>query len=166
MSKKNQKSSGGGKKSSLAMIFMTLITVGACALAGYTFYEMKNMKSGIVGEPKVAERNTTSVMPVYIPMDTFTVSLQPTPNDADRVLYIGLTLRVKDNSSKIIVEQYLPEVRSRLFILLANQTAENISTDEGKAQLIEKIKNTVSNPLAPNRSAEVTDVLFNAFILR
>lgn len=166
MSRKNQKSSGGGKKSSLAMIFMTLIAIGACALAGYTFFEMKNMKSGIVGEPKIAEQDKTPTMPVYVPMDTFTVSLQPTTHDADRVLYIGLTLRVKDDSSKVIVEQYLPEVRSRLFILLANQTAENISTDEGKTQLIEKIKNSVSNPLAPNRSAVVTDVLFNAFILR
>jgi len=166
MSKKNQKSSGGGKKSSLAMIFMTLIAVGACGLAGYTFFEMKNMKSGIVGEPKLAGKETVPAMPVYVPMETFTVSLQPTSNDSDRVLYIGLTLRLKDNSSKVIVEQYLPEVRSRLFILLANQTAENISTNEGKTQLIEKIKKSISNPLAPNRSAVVTDVLFNAFILR
>jgi len=148
------------------MILMMLIAVGACALAGYTFYEMKSMKSAGVGETKVAQKEAVPVMPVYVPMDTFTVSLQPTSKDSDRVLYIGLTLRVQDNNSKVIVEQYLPEVRSRLFILLANQTAENISTDEGKSQLIEKIKNSVSNPLAPNRSAVVTDVLFNAFILR
>ncbi|QLK62413.1 flagellar basal body-associated protein FliL [Enterobacteriaceae bacterium Kacie_13] len=166
MSKKNQKSSGGGKKSSLAMIFMMLIAVGACALAGYTLYEMKNMKSGAVGETSHVAKESAPVMPVYVPMDTFTVSLLPSAKDTDRVLYIGLTLRVKDDNSKLIVEQYLPEVRSRLFILLANQTAEDISTDEGKSQLIEKIKNSVSNPLAPNHSAVVTDVLFNAFILR
>ena len=166
MSKKNQKSSGGGKKSSLAMIFIMLIAVGACALAGYTLYEMKSMKSSTAGETTRVAKEKAPVMPVYVPMDTFTVSLLPTTKDADRVLYIGLTLRVKDDNSKLVVEQYLPEVRSRLFILLANQTAEDISTDEGKSQLIEKIKKSVSNPLAPNRSAVVTDVLFNAFILR
>lgn len=166
MSKKNQKSSGGGKKSSLAMIFIMLIAVGVCALAGYTFYELKSMKSITAGETTRVAKEQAPVMPVYVPMDTFTVSLLPTTKDADRVLYIGLTLRVKDDNSKLVVEQYLPEVRSRLFILLANQTAEDISTDEGKSQLIEKIKKSVSNPLAPNRSAVVTDVLFNAFILR
>jgi len=60
----------------------------------------------------------------------------------------------------------MPEVRSRLLILLAHQTATDISSDEGKTGLTEKIKETVSKPLAPNHSAVVTDVLFNAFILR
>ena len=50
MSKKNQKASGGGKKSSLAMLLMMLVAVGACAFAGYTFYEMKNMKAGAKGD--------------------------------------------------------------------------------------------------------------------
>ncbi len=166
MSKKNQKASGGGKKSSLAILLMMLIAVGACALAGYTFYEMKNMKAGAAGDEKTQAKNVAPAVPLYVPMDTFTVSLQPTANDSDRVLYIGLTLKVKDGETKSVLEEYLPEVRSRLLILLAHQTAADISSEEGKTRLIEKIKATVSKPLAPNRSAVVTDVLFNAFILR
>lgn len=166
MTKKNQKSSGGGKKISLAILFMMLIAAGACAIAGYTFYEMKNLKAGVAAENTSPLVKSEPVLPVYVPMDTFTVSMQPTQSSADRVLYVGLTLRVRDDNSKKIVEQFLPEVRSRLFILLAHQTAENLSTDEGKHQLIEKIKSTVSKPLAPDHSAVVTDVLFNAFIIR
>ncbi|MBU9854078.1 flagellar basal body-associated protein FliL [Rahnella bonaserana] len=166
MSKKNQKASGGGKKSSLAILLMMLIAVGACALAGYTFYEMKNMKAGAKDDAPAKVKNAAPAVPVYVQMDTFTVSLKPEANDSDRVLYIGLTLRVKDAESKSLLEEYMPEVRSRLLILLAHQTATDISSDEGKTGLTEKIKETVSKPLAPNHSAVVTDVLFNAFILR
>ncbi|WP_227734662.1 flagellar basal body-associated protein FliL [Yersinia proxima] len=166
MSKKNPKATGGGKKFSLAFLFITLIAIGASALAGYALYEMKNIKETVSVEGNSAATKSAHIAPLYIPMETFTISLMPTPTDADRVLHIGITLRVSDENSGLLVDQFLPEVRSRLFILLAHQTAENLSTDEGKKQLIEKIKSVVSKPLAPNQSVEITDVLFNAFILR
>ncbi|EPZ8122860.1 flagellar basal body-associated protein FliL [Yersinia enterocolitica] len=168
MTKKNQRATGGGKKSSLAFLFMMLIAIGASALAGYTLYEIKNIKENMLadGEKPIAKSAPEPVVPLYIPMETFTVSLKPTPTDADRVLHIGLTLRVNDEGSRLLVDKFLPEIRSRLFILLAHQTAEDLSTDEGKKQLIEKIKSVVSKPVAPNQGVMITDVLFNAFILR
>ncbi|WP_145517902.1 flagellar basal body-associated protein FliL [Yersinia bercovieri] len=168
MTKNNTKIAKGGKKSSLVILFMMLITIGACALAGYTFYEMNNIKAHVSGDNNdtVATPISEPIIPLYIQMDTFTVSLKPTPTDDGRVLHIGLTLRVKDENSKVLIEKFLPEVRSRLLILLAQQTAENISADKGKQQLIEKIKSVVSEPLTPNQSVVITDVLFNAFILR
>ncbi|CNI44826.1 flagellar basal body-associated protein FliL [Yersinia frederiksenii] len=168
MTKKNQKANGGGKKFSPVVLLLMLISIVACALAGYTFYEMKNIKDNVSDSDngKKAAPTPEPIMPLYVPLDTFTVSLKPTPADSDPVLYIGLTLRVKDDSSKLLADQFLPEIRSRLFILLAHQSADRLSTEEGKNQLIEQIKSVVSKPLAPNQNIVATDVLFNAFILR
>lgn len=116
MPKKNQ-SSAGGKKVNLTIILLLLIMTGTCAIAGYTLYEMKSIKNIAVEGAPEQSAPAEPVIPVYIPLETFTVSLKPTPRESDRVLYIGLTLRVSDEKSRELVEKFLPEVRSRLLVL-------------------------------------------------
>lgn len=165
MPKKNQ-NSAGGKKKNLTILLLLLIMTGTCVIAGYTLYEMKNIKQLAVDGTPEQTVSIESVVPVYIPLDTFTVSLKPTQRESDRILYIGLTLRVRDDKSQELIEKYLPEVRSRLLVLFSKQTADELSTDDGKYQLIDNIKTAMNKPLAADQSAVVTDVLFNAFILR
>lgn len=164
MSKKNQKNAGS-KKGSFATLLVILIAIGACALAGYTLYEMKKIKSE-VAMGNQSQKLPESTAPMYIPLDTFTVSLKPTENDSDRVLYIGLTLRVADENSKLLIEKYMPEIRSRLLFLFAQETAEHLSSDEGRVALAQEIKKEFAKPLSVNQNAVVSDVLFNAFIIR
>ncbi|WP_435946117.1 flagellar basal body-associated protein FliL [Dryocola sp. BD586] len=166
MAKKNKNDSGSGKKSTLIILLLAFLVVGACGVAGFTFYEMNKMKNDIARED-VAQEPVVAAAPVYVALDTFTVSLKPDEkNDSDRVLYIGLTLQVKDDNSKELINKFLPEIRSRLLILFSQQTSEYLSTDEGKRNLIDKIKTVTNQPVAGKHSANVTDVLFNAFILR
>lgn len=163
MSKRNKNDAGSGKKNTLVIFLLLLLVVGACGMAGYTFYEMNKMKKDDgAGEVK----KVVVAVPMYIPLDTFTVSLKPVARQPDRVLYIGLTLRVKDDDAKALVEKFLPEIRSRLLMLFSQQTFDVLSTDEGKQHLTIKIKDAVNQTLAANHSAGVTDVLYNAFILR
>ncbi|QLA68081.1 flagellar basal body-associated protein FliL [Enterobacter pasteurii] len=164
MSKKKQKTTEGGKKRSLIILLVLLVSLGACALAGYAFYEIKSIKKQVTkNEPQAAP---APALPVYVPLETFTVSLRPDSDEADHVLYIGLTIRVQNEESKKLLENFLPEIRSRLLILFSQQTSAMLATDEGKAKLIQEIKTVVSKPLAERQSVKVTDVLFNAFILR
>ncbi|CCJ87900.1 Flagellar biosynthesis protein FliL [Cronobacter dublinensis 582] len=96
-------------------------------------------------------------------LDTFTVNL----GDADRVLYVGITLRLKDEATRQRLSDYLPEVRSRLLLLFSRQDASQLATDEGKQKLVEAIKQTLSAPLVAGQPKQVvTDVLYTAFILR
>ncbi|NIY48660.1 flagellar basal body-associated protein FliL [Cedecea colo] len=169
MSKNNKNDARPGKKNTIIILLLLLLVLGACGFAGFTFYEINKMKSGAAANAATAESEPVEESaPTYIPMDTFTVSLKPDEGNenSDRVLYIGLTLRVKDDRSKELVEKFLPEIRSRLLILFSEQTSEYLSTSEGKLQLINEIKTIVSQPLVGSDSANVTDVLFNAFILR
>lgn len=94
--------------------------------------------------------------PVFYALDTFTVNL----GDADRVLYIGITLRLKDEATRSRLSEYLPEVRSRLLLLFSRQDAAVLATEEGKKSLIAEIKATLSTPLVAGQTREADLGLF------
>lgn len=160
---KDKKNAAGNRKSTFLVALLLLVVAGVIGIGGYVYIELRKLKNhGIGGDSVAAVQHT----PTYVPLDTFTVSLKPTDKEDGRVLYIGLTLRVKDNKSQDLVQQFLPEIRSRLLMLFSRQTAESLSTDAGKQRLIENIKQDINLPLGDNQIVMVTDVLFNAFILR
>lgn len=128
-------------KRSLWIPILVFITLAACASAGYSYWHSHQ----VAADDKAQQRVVPS--PVFYALDTFTVNL----GDADRVLYIGITLRLKDEATRSRLSEYLPEVRSRLLLLFS----------------IAEIKTTLSTPLVAGQpKQDVTDVLYTAFILR
>lgn len=78
-----------------------------------------------------------------------------------------MTLRLKDEATRARLNEYLPEVRSRLLLLFSRQNAAELSTQAGKQKLIAAIKETLAAPLVAGQPKQVvTDVLYTAFILR
>ncbi|MGP3593036.1 flagellar basal body-associated protein FliL [Vagococcus sp. WN89Y] len=146
------------RKRSIWIPLLVLITLAACATAGYSYWRMQqhpttSAKAELPPPPA----------PVFFALDTFTVNL----GDADRVLYVGITLRLKDDATRARLSEYLPEVRSRLLLLFSRQDATQLATNEGKQNLATAIKETIATPLVPSLpKQEVTDVLYTAFILR
>nr|VUD23698.1 flagellar basal body-associated protein FliL [Salmonella sp. NCTC 7297] len=49
-------------------------------------------------------------------------------------MYIGVTLRLKDEATRARLNEYLPEVRSRLLLLFSRQNAAELSTEAGKTK--------------------------------
>ena len=145
-------------KRSLWIPLLVLVTLAACATAGYSYWRIEHQNAPAA--PKEAPPPTA---PVFFPLDTFTVNL----GDADRVLYVGITLRMKTEADRARLNDYLPEVRSRMLLLLSRQDATKLATDDGKKQLANDIKETLSAPLIAGQPKQnVTDVLYTAFILR
>ncbi len=168
MSTDNEKVQAGAKKRPLLVVLFLFFALLAGAAVGYFGYQLKESSANLP-ESKEKENKSTETAaaePIYFPLETFTVSLQPAEHDDDRVLYIGITLRLKNQASRTLIEKYLPEIRSRLLRVFSQQNASELAGDEGKALLVERIKTEVSKPLYPDQKADVTDVLFNAFILR
>ncbi|SAD02094.1 flagellar basal body-associated protein FliL [Enterobacter kobei] len=144
-------------KRSIWIPLLVLITLAACATAGYSYWRMQQEPSTAAAKAEPAPP------PVFFPLDTFTVNL----GDADRVLYVGITLRLKDEATRARLNDYLPEVRSRLLLLFSRQDASALATDVGKQKLVDAIKETLATPLVNGQpKQEVTDVLYTAFILR
>ena len=145
-------------KRSIWIPLLVLITLAACATAGYSYWRMNKAPSAAAK----AELPPPPA-PVFFALDTFTVNL----GDAEHVFYVGITLRLKDEATRARLSEYLPEVRSRLLLLFSRQDAAQLSTDEGKQKLVVDIKQTLAAPLISGQpKQEVTDVLYTAFILR
>ena len=145
-------------KRSLWIPLLVLVTLAACATAGYSYWRIEHQNA-----PAAPKEAPPPAAPVFFPLDTFTVNL----GDADRVLYVGITLRMKTEADRARLNDYLPEVRSRMLLLLSRQDATKLATDDGKKQLANDIKETLSAPLIAGQPKQnVTDVLYTALILR
>ncbi|RWR03918.1 flagellar basal body-associated protein FliL [[Pantoea] beijingensis] len=153
-----------GRKRSLMLPVLLLVTLAACSVAGYAIWKMTK---GNADEKSALSVTPPPLAPVFFVLDTFTVNLVNEDNDPDRVLYVGFTLRLPDEETRRRMSDYLPEVRSRLLLLLSRQHAMTLANDQGKQALITAIKQALTAPLIAGQPPQVVnDVLFTAFILR
>lgn len=147
------------RKRSIWIPLLVLISLASCATAGYGYWRLYQQPT----DASAVAELPSPPGPVFFALDTFTVNL----GDADRVLYVGITLRLKDDATRTRISEYLPEVRSRLLLLFSRQDAAQLATDIGKQNLVTVIKETIATPLVVGQpKQEVTDVLYTAFILR
>ncbi|MCT8469785.1 flagellar basal body-associated protein FliL [Chromohalobacter canadensis] len=104
--------------------------------------------------------------PIFVEIEPFTVNLQD-DEYSERLLYVGLSLKVGDDKTKEVLKQYMPEVRSRLLMLLSSQEAGALVKPEGKQRLANQILTLFDEPLAePQPPLDVTGVLFSEFIVQ
>ncbi len=153
------------KMSVTVVIILSLIALVTSGMAAFTWMDLKKARQQADGELAPAAL-AAHAQPLFMPLEAFTVSLQPDEHENDRVLYVGLTLRLQDQKSLELVEAFLPEFRSRLLMLFSTHTAASLATSEGKALMVEQIKQALSKQVIDGHSPVVTNVLFNAFILR
>ncbi|WP_426577037.1 flagellar basal body-associated protein FliL [Xenorhabdus stockiae] len=143
------------------MILLILIAVFSTAIGGYSWWTMKQSGNNST------EKSKNISTPVFMTLEPFTVNLIDNEDHFDRVLYVGVTLRLSDETTRQRFHDYLPEVRSRMLLLLSRQRSTDLAKDDGKVRLVEDIKQTLSPTLIPGEpDQEITDVLFTTFILR
>lgn len=103
--------------------------------------------------------------PIFVPIEAFTVTLQNA--DTERIMHVGLTLRVSDEQTRTRLEKYMPEVRSRILMVLSSQSPTGVQTQQGKTDMANAIKVAVNRPFSPLPDGQyVTDVLFTAFVVQ
>ncbi|WP_294904810.1 flagellar basal body-associated protein FliL [Tatumella sp. UBA2305] len=155
-----------GKKL-LLRITLCVITLAACGAAAFSYLQLQRLDD-TPATGATAPVVTPPASPVFLPLEAFTVNLSArSDNDDERVLYAGFTLRLPDEATRERLNQYLPEVRSRLILLLTSQNQHQLETEQGKQQLADSIKTALTPPLVINQPPQqIDDVLFTSFILR
>ena len=141
------------------LLLLTLLSVGNF----YLLLEGRNSQG--IGLPGSVIQ-TESPTPIFIKLGPLTVNLR---NDSfgQRLLYTSLTLRVDNEATRDIVTAHMPEVHSRLLLLLSAQNAEDMTSADGKAILSEKILALFEEPLAdPQPPLAISAVLFTDFIVQ
>lgn len=162
------------KKMLIIIIAVLVLVVGGAA----AFFLMGSKHDDAEEEAKVEP----AAHPVFVSMEAFTVNLQR--EEGDQFLQIGLTLKVLDPKLEEEIKANMPEIRSKLLLLLSSKRASELSTPEGKKQLASEIVDETNVVLgageshdeppakgkkskhAPKPKEGVDDVLFTSFIIQ
>jgi flagellar FliL protein len=145
----------------IALALLAVVGGGAAAAWHFLGGEAEPLAKGAKPVPKV----DMSKPPVFISMEPFTVNLQS--EGADQFLQITFTLQVPDRAQEDMIKQYMPQVRSRLLLLLSSRKASEITTAEGKKKLADDIIAQVKQPFAPSLPPqEISGVYFTSFVIQ
>ncbi|MBC7503258.1 MAG: flagellar basal body-associated protein FliL [Herminiimonas sp.] len=103
--------------------------------------------------------------PVFMVLDAFTVNLQP--ETGEQFLQIAFTLQVADQAQVDLLKLYMPQVRSRLLLLLSSKKPSEISTVDGKKILATDIIAALKQPFSAGGVPQsVSDVFFTSFVIQ
>lgn len=150
-------------KSKLIVILAALLLSAAAAGGGAWYFLGQQHGDSHKTEKKKAEPGKP---PVFLVMEPFTVNLQP-DGAGDQYLQVAFSLQVGDEKQLEHIKTYLPQLRSRLLLLLSGKKASDISTVEGKNKLAEEILNLAKQPFASGgEPQEVTNVFFTSFVIQ
>jgi len=143
------------------VIILSAVLLLAGIGGGAAWYFMKAKPSDKKAEKKVEAPKP----PVFLALETFTVNLQPDPDE--KFLQMDVTLQVAGPEVAEYVKLQMPAVRNRMLMLLTSKTASEISTSEGKALLSEEILAELKKPFAKGeKPQEITSVLFTSFVVQ
>jgi flagellar protein FliL len=151
-------------KKKLIVFGLIIVLVLAIVGGGAVFFLMKKKAPSGKGEEEVHQEEPAKA-PVFIPMEPFTVNLQS--EEHDKYLQLTMTLQVDDDKQVEAIKANMPQVRSRLLMLLSSKDAEEIMTKEGKDKLVEEIMNQVRTPFSPKGDPQkVSGVFFTSFVIQ
>ena len=157
-------SSGGSKKLLWIMIILVLLSSAGAAAAIYMV--MGQGDNGGENETTEAQAMPERQSPIFVEVEPFTVNLE-SDRSSSRLLYTGITLRVGNEESKQILEEHMPQVRSRLLMVLSGKKPTELNTSEGKRVLSQEIIRQLSEPLTENQPPmDLREVLFTEFIVQ
>jgi flagellar protein FliL len=104
----------------------------------------KSDKSAKGGKKAVSKRDPKA-MPVFVPLDPFTVNLAD--RNADRYAQIAVTLELDDPTLEPQLKTYMPAIRNNILLAIADRTAGELMERDGKEQLAKRIKRETSRAL-------------------
>jgi flagellar protein FliL len=116
------------KRGRMPLIIGAVVALAAAGGGAYFFFGHKVAKEGAEPEKKVVE-----VAPTYLPLETFTVNLQP--EVGDQYLQITMSLKVADPLGVEELKTRMPEIRNRLLLMLSGKKASELASSAGKEHL-------------------------------
>jgi flagellar FliL protein len=118
------------------------------------------------GDEHAAAKAAAAKPPVFMALEPFTVNLQM-EEGVQQFLQIGMTLQVADQSQSDLIKLYLPQVRSRVLMLLSSKKASDILTVEGKKHLAGEVLSQVKESFSEKGpKPELSDVFFTSFVIQ
>ena len=131
-------------------LIIIIIAVAALVLAGGGGAAVLMMKKKATAEAdaeegaadaaptKAAAKFDPKAVPVFVPLEPFTVNLAD--RDAERYAQVGITLEVDNQQTGDQIKAFMPAIRHNILMALAERTASDLMGREGKLKLAERVK--------------------------
>jgi flagellar FliL protein len=148
-------------RSSSKLLVGMLIAVSLVAVAavGYVFLAPR------LGGTSEAAKAPVPEKPIFVTLEPITVNLQA--EGRARLLHVGMALKVRDEAAKAQIVEFMPELRSRLLLLLSNRQPDSLVSAEDKAKLADEILAALNLPLAADKAPQgIASVSFNTFVVQ
>jgi len=155
---------GGSKLLLLIIIFLLLVIAGGAG----AFFFLYSAPSDEEIAKEIEKDQAPVVSPENEPQMGITVELKPfivnlADPKASHFLKATITLEVKDDKAKDLVEKLLPKIRNDILLLLSSQTLEDVISIEGKVRLRDEITARVSRIIGRGR---LKNVYFSQFVVQ
>jgi flagellar FliL protein len=148
------------KKSKKKLIIITIIIliVAGAGVGYFMFFEKTN-------SPKTEVKAEAEKPPIFIPLESFTVNLQPYSDE--QYLQIGMTLQTAESAEEELLKLHMPEIRNRIILMLSTKHASDITSDEGKKILANDIIERANTPFTGSKIPQkIKAVFFTSFIIQ
>lgn len=129
------------KKSKLPLIIILLVVLLAGGGGAAWFFLMRGHADDEEAEVKAASSKPAT----FLPLDQFTVNLQP--EEGQQFLQVAMTLKVVDQHVADAIKAAMPEVRSRVLLLLSSKKPSQLSSLDGKNKLAEEVIHEVEQTM-------------------
>lgn len=136
----------GKKKLIIIIAAAVLVLAGGGGAAMVLLKKKPAAAEGEDGEPVAhAVAHDPKAVPVFVPLDPFTVNLAD--REAERYAQVGITLEITDAKVGDQIKAFMPAIRNNILMTIADRTAAEMSGREGKLQLAEKIRREASRAM-------------------
>ena len=92
-----------------------------------------------------ASKHDPKAVPVFVPLDPFTVNLAD--RNAERFAQVAVTLEIEDPHMGDQIKNYMPAIRNNILLVIADRSAADLMGRDGKAKLAERIRRAASRAL-------------------
>jgi flagellar protein FliL len=142
----------GRKKLILIIVAATVLLLAAGGGAAFLLMKKKpaehDTEAGANSEeraPAKPAKHDAKAVPTFVPLDPFTVNLAD--REAERYAQIGITLEIDDSKTGDLIKAFMPAIRNNILMAIADRTAAELQSREGKAALAERVRRETARAL-------------------
>lgn len=149
-------------KSSKKMLFIIVGAVLVLVIGGAAAFFMMGGKKKADDH---AEEKVEAKAPTFVVIEPFVVNLQQ--ETGDQYLQVAMTLQVPNGETAEALKLYMPQVRSRLLMVLSSKKASELLTSEGKRKLTDEIVDQLGEPFSGSgKGPSINDVFYTSFVIQ
>lgn len=165
------------KSKKLLIIIIAAVLVLVLVGGGAAFFLLKKgsdhgAEDEVAVEKESAKKKGKEAIPVYIPMEPFTVNL--VPETGDQYLQVTINVEAEDAAVAEKLKIHMPKLRNRIMLILSSKKPSELAPREGKEQLAEEIKESINGVIGGGEAAKgkkapddpIKEVLFTSFIIQ